>query len=100
MRPHGCFRIGRRAALVRWCASFLIALVLCPFTAPYASYDLNAAPIDIQDASLLAAHDKDVTVVAAPLSATNFIALALIVTTLSVVAAVNPTNAQFIVLRI
>lgn len=85
---------------MRWCASFLIALVLCPFTAPYASYDLNAAPIDIQDASLLAAHDKDVTVVVAPPAAANLIALALIDTTLSESAAVNPTKARFIVLRI
>jgi hypothetical protein len=100
MLRHGCFRTGRRAALVRWCASLLVALVLCPFTAPYASYDLNAAPIDIQDASLLAAHDKDVTVIATPPSAANFIALAHIETTLSVVAAVNPTKDQFIVLRI
>ena len=100
MFRHGCFRTGRRAALVRWCASFLIALVLCPFTAPYASYDLNAAPIDIQDASWFAAHDKDVTVVATPPSATNFIALAPIETALSVVAAVSPTKVRLIVLRI
>jgi len=86
--------------MVRWCARFLIALVLCPFTAPYASYDLNAAPIDIQDASLLAAHDEDVTVVDALPAAANFIALAQIETTFRVVAAVNPTNARFIVLRI
>jgi len=100
MSGHGCFRTGRRAALVRWCASFLIALVLCPFTAPYASYDLNAAPIGVLDASLLAAHDMDVTVVAAPPAAANLIALAHVETTLSMVAAVNVTKARFIVLRI
>jgi hypothetical protein len=85
---------------VRWCASLLIALVLCPFTAPYASYDLNAAPIDIQDASIVAAHDKDVTVDAALPAAANLIALALVDTTWSVVAAVTPTKARLIVLRI
>ena len=40
--------------LARCCAGLIVALVLCPFTAPFASYDPNASPIGgvTQDGSL------------------------------------------------
>ena len=100
MSRRGWLRIGRRASVARWCACFLIALVLCPFTAPYASYDPNAAPIDLQDGSAVAAHDKDVTVAAAPVDLSCFIALAEIDTALSANAPVGSSRLRFIVLRI
>jgi hypothetical protein len=46
----------RRSALAPWCAGVIIALVLCPFTAPFAPYGPNASPIGClltQDGSLL-----------------------------------------------
>jgi hypothetical protein len=98
--PRGWLRIGRRASVARWCACFLIALVLCPFTAPYASYDPNAAPIDLQDGSAVAAHDKDVSVAAAPLDLSCFAALTEVDTTLSGVVPVGIRPLRFIVLRI
>ena len=96
----GCLRTGRRSSVTHWYACFLIALVLCPFTAPYASYDPNAAPIDLQDGSVLAAHDKDVTVAAAPFDPSCFIALAEVDTVLGVVARVTMPRPRLIVLRL
>jgi len=54
MSPRGRLRRLRRKALARCCAGLIIALVLCPFTAPFASYDPNASPIGLltQDGSL------------------------------------------------
>ena len=55
MSPRGRLRRLRRKALARCCAGLIIALVLCPFTAPFASYDPNASPIGAlltQDGSL------------------------------------------------
>jgi hypothetical protein len=45
MWSRGFLRTVQRQALARWCAGLIIALVLCPFTAPFASYDPNASPI-------------------------------------------------------
>jgi hypothetical protein len=56
MGPRGQLRTFRRRALAQCCAVVIIALVLCPFTAPFASYDPNASPIGgllTQDGSLL-----------------------------------------------
>src|SRR5689334_4693332 len=51
----GKLRPIRRNALARLCAGVIIALVLCPFTAPFASYDPNGSAINLltQDGSLL-----------------------------------------------
>ena len=100
MVHRGWLRTGRRASVGRWCACFLIALVLCPFTAPYASYDPNAAPIDLQDGSVVGAHDKDVTVAAAPVGLSCFIALADIDAAPTGVAQVRTPRRRVIVLRI
>jgi hypothetical protein len=56
MTSRGELRTFRRRALAQCCAVVIIALVLCPFTAPFASYDPNASPIGgllTQDGSLL-----------------------------------------------
>jgi hypothetical protein len=65
----------RRTALARWCAGLIIALVLCPFTAPFASYDPNASPIGgvlTQDGSLFEKLcDKAVSLAAVPVTASS-----------------------------
>jgi hypothetical protein len=66
-------RTIRRNALARWSAVLIIALVVCPFTAPFASYDSNATPIGSllsQDGSLL-----DISCDKAPLVASLFFTL-------------------------
>jgi hypothetical protein len=54
----------------------IIALVLCPFTAPFASYDPSASPIGgllTQDGSLLdIACDKAVSVALVPIAVSAF----------------------------
>ena len=54
----------------------IIALVLCPFTAPFASYDPNASPIGgllTKDGSLLdIGCDKAVSVAAVPVTVFAF----------------------------
>jgi hypothetical protein len=75
MSPRGRLRRLRRKALARGCAALIIALVLCPFTAPFASYDPNASPIGLlaQDGSLLdIACDKAVSVAAAAVTVSAF----------------------------
>ena len=76
MSRQGYLRTIRRKALARCCAGLIIALVLCPFTAPFASYDPNASPIGglfTQDGSLLGiACDKAVSVDAVPVTASLF----------------------------
>jgi hypothetical protein len=72
MFSRGCLRTVQRRALARCCAALIIALVLCPFTAPFASYDPNASPIGgllTQDGSVLdKACDKTVSLDAAPVT--------------------------------
>ena len=87
--------------LVRLCASVLIALVLCPFTAPYASYDPNAIPIGVEDGALLdTSHAKDVTVAAGPIAMADFIALAPVDAILNVVPPIDISSTYVVVLRI
>jgi len=71
MSARGTLRSIRRRTLVRFCAGLIIALVLCPFTAPFASYDPNASAISLLtlDGSLLdKACDKVVSVAASPVT--------------------------------
>src|SRR5262245_14533882 len=100
MSHRGGLRTGRRASVTHWCACFLIALVLCPFTAPYASYDPNAAPVDLQDGSVLATHDKDVTVAATLVDPSSLIAVAEVEKVPGLVARVDAHRPRFVVLRI
>ena len=71
MSARGTLRTIRRRTLARFCAGLIIALVLCPFTAPFASYDPNASAISLltSDGSLLdKACDKVVSVAASPVT--------------------------------
>jgi hypothetical protein len=72
MSSRGCLRTVHQRALARCCAALIIALVLCPFTAPFASYDPNASPIGgllTQDGSVLdKACDKTACLAAAPIT--------------------------------
>ena len=75
MSPRGRLRRLRRTAFVRCCAGLIIALVLCPFTAPFASYDPNASPIGgvTQDGSLFdIAGSKAVSTAAVSISIPTF----------------------------
>ncbi len=76
MSTRGYLRTVRRKTLARCCAGLIIALVLCPFTAPFASYDPNASPIGgllTQDGSLLdITCDKAVSVTALPVTLSAF----------------------------
>jgi hypothetical protein len=56
MVSRGQLRTFGQRALAQCCAVVIIALVVCPFTAPFAAYDPNASPIGgllTQDGSLL-----------------------------------------------
>ena len=68
----GQLRRLRRKTFARCCACVIIALVLCPFTAPFASYDPNASPIGgvlAQDGPLFdKACDKTVSLATAPVT--------------------------------
>jgi len=72
----GHLRRLRRNVLARCGAGLIIALVLCPFTAPFASYDPNASPIGgplSEDGSLLdIGCDKAVSVAAVPVTVFAF----------------------------
>jgi hypothetical protein len=76
MSPRGYLRAVRRKTLARCCAGLIIALVLCPFTAPFASYDPHASPLGgllTQDGSLLdIACDKAVSLAAVPVTVSAF----------------------------
>ena len=76
MSTRGYLRTVRRKAFARCCAGLIIALVLCPFTAPFASYDPNASPIGgllTQDGSLLdIARHKAVSLAAVPVTVSAF----------------------------
>lgn len=86
---------------MRWSAGMLIALVLCPFTAPYASYDPNAMPIGVEDGALPdTAHAKDVTVLVGPLATPDVIELAPVCSILNVLSAVDLSTIHLVVLRI
>ena len=101
MFRRGWFRTCRRTALARLCASALIALVLCPFTAPYASYNPNAVPIGVEDGAFLdTLHAKDVTVAAGPIAMTDFIALAAVDAIPNVVPPVDTSTIHVVVLRV
>jgi len=82
MSSRGQLRRIRRRALVRCCAGLIIALVLCPFTAPFASYDPNASPVGgllTQDGSLLDnTGDKALSVAALPVGLFAFTQLAVL----------------------
>ena len=82
MLPRGRVRRIRRHALTRWCAGSIIALVLCPFTAPFASYDPQASPLGgflTQDGSLLdIACDKAVSMPVLPVTVFAFAQVALL----------------------
>jgi hypothetical protein len=83
------------------CASVLIALVLCPFTAPYASYNPNAIPIGVEDgAPLDTSHVKDVTVAAGPIAMADFIALAPVDAILNVAPPLDISSINVVVLRV
>lgn len=76
MSGRSTFRTIRGRALARFCAGAIIALVLCPFTAPFASYDPNASAIGLltQDGSLVdKACDKAVSVAASAVAAVGVV---------------------------
>jgi len=104
MFARGQLRRLRRKTFARCCAGVIIALVLCPFTAPFASYDPNASPIGgvlTQDGSLLdKACDKAVSLAAAPVSPFPFVHVGPIVSVVHTGITANLLLLRSMVLRV
>jgi hypothetical protein len=94
------FRRGRWAVLTRCCAALLAALILCPFTAPFATYDPNAATIGVQDGASMDACNKEVTVVATPMVVSDCTHVTDVALAVNAEVAFDVTGLRFAVLRI
>src|SRR6478672_10585904 len=104
MSARGTLRSIRRRTLVRFCAGLIIALVLCPFTAPFASYDPNASPIGgllTQDGSVLdKACDKAVSVDAVAVAVSALVPVAPVSTLVKTGTTIELLLLQSMVLRV
>jgi hypothetical protein len=104
MSSVGQLRRIRRKALARCCAALIIALVLCPFTAPFASYDPNASSIGgllTQDGSVLdKACDKAVSLDAAPVTVSASAQVAAVTSLVKIGTAVDLLLLRSMVLRV
>jgi hypothetical protein len=91
-----------QGALGRFWAVVIIALVLCPFTAPFASYDPNGSVIGFlaQDGSLLDKACEKAVSTGLPVAVFRFVHLGTLITTAKVSTPVDLLLQRSMVLRV